>query len=797
MQNSAADRISSGMITGPGLLISILLLGAALLVPDASAAICCNDVYTEWYNVTNNNQDWSPIHINDTSGVTINGFLQRPICPNTTTCFCLNTTNESAYDCYQGNTQLNMVVEYGNGSDTATNPYDSDVLYFGHMSNLTRDYSGYNRGVATGGNPFVNGSGKIGDAGEFDGNDYLNLSGSDLPTGNNEFTVGVWYKGSTTGDSLLGLGTATSGKGFMLMTDNNVCTLTGYGPNQGTASGSTNIVDNAWHFCVGIYWGNKVLSVYTDGNWEANNTAGNNADITSAADVCGFNDGSYACVGLMDYAFIINRTLSDDEIIALMNSTNPDNSSYLGDLHQDNCEVSLENPSNTTIAENLTYPLTWHFTRGQTGGTCNTSYYDIDGGERFYTLCANETITEDLSVGSHNITIWANDSNGTSASETIHFTIANPIVNCSETGASVALDFVFYDEISLASLNGSAEYVIDVTEGSFNYTYNLSVVNVTNFTVCIQGDSQVVDMMMLYRSSGYEQRTYYLYQAEITSTLQTINLYQITQATGEKIDVNTRDSNDNDVADVYVDIDRYYPATDSYRTVAICRSDRTGIFNSYVDLDDVFYRFTLSQAGTSVNTYAAMTITDTDDDPETLVLYIGALETQFFEMIGDIGVSCYFNETTNNTVCSLTDPSGLAVTATLTVQRQGLASMTDICSDTGSGASFTLSCNVPDPDGEYKYFVTITPADNPDYVIYTDFFYTPQSNIYGVAGLFIAFLLIIAMAGVGIYIHEILGILLGVTMGIIAVSGIITLPGVTITSMIIMGILILIGSTRR
>lgn len=492
--------------------------------------------------------------------------------------------------------------------------------------------------------------------------------------------------------------------------------------------------------------------------------------------------------------FDVYPAVGSNYLIVYMNDTN-------GIEYNDSISFSFTPTVNITFTSpsNASYqaPPSMHVNYSYVSPRpCSSALYSIDGAANVSGSCVNFSIDiSSLSSGLHNITLHVTNNESYADAESVWFNTQQAIVNCSDAGAVESLRFDFYVEDTLAVLNGSAEFVI--TDISSDYTYNISVINTTNFSVCIVDAPRVVDMMMLYRSSGYEQRTYYLYHADLTATRQDIPLYQITTALGEKVEINTRDNNDNDVESVYVAIDRYYPATDSYNTIAIGRSANTGKFITYLDLDDVFYRFTLSQAGTAVNTYAAMTITDTDDDPETMVLYIGALETQFFEMISDIGITCYFNETTNNTICSVTDPTGLIVTATLYVQEIGLAGASTICTDTGSGTSFTLSCNIPTPDGEYKYFVKVTPGSNPDYVLYQDFIYTTTTNPYGIIGLFISFLFILAMAGIGIYIHEMMGIILGVTFAALVIAGVLTLPWVAVTSIVIMGVILLFGDKKR
>ncbi len=492
---------------------------------------------------------------------------------------------------------------------------------------------------------------------------------------------------------------------------------------------------------------------------------------------------------------LISPVVGSNSLVLYMNDSVPnlynDSVSF---TYEPTVDIEFESPANASYQSPPSVDFVWNYTSGI---SCNTSLYSIDGEDNVSTSCDNFSVTiTSLSIGLHNITLFVNNTNNYADSALLWFNVENSIVNCSVAGAIESVKFYFYDEESLEAMNGSAEYAI--TDVDSSYVWNLSVNNVTNFSICVLDEPRTVDMILLYNYNGYEQRTYYFYHANLTSTLQTINLYQITTGNGDKIEINTRDSNDNDVSDVYVNIERYYPSEDSYRTVMIGRSDSTGKFISYLKLDDVFYKFTLSQLGTAVNTYSAMTITDTADDPETMILYIGSLETQFFDMLQGIGSSCYFNETTNNTVCSVTDPSGFATTATLRLQRLGLASVTDVCTDSGSGSSFTLTCNTGGEPGDYKYSLVITPSPNPKYMAFQDSFYLPSgNNVYGTTGLMITLLIVIAVGGVAIYVHHILGIVVGVVFGIVSFSGIITLPHVTLVSMVFIGVMIMIGSRGR
>lgn len=453
--------------------------------------------------------------------------------------------------------------------------------------------------------------------------------------------------------------------------------------------------------------------------------------------------------------------------------------------------VTITSPTNATHGENATFSLEYTFNQNGSA-TCNTSFYSLDGAANVSMGCVNTTFTVST-TGAHNITIWANDSNGDVATATLYFTIESAIISCSDPDAVEALNFTFSDEDNTTvMLNGSAEYAMHITTAGVSHTWNDSHTNVTNITICIpSGSSYTVNMTMLYRSSGYEQRTYYFYSAAISGTLQEIELFCIDTTDGEKLEVTAKDANDNTVSEVYIDLDRYYPETDDYETVAILKTDGTGKALTYIDLDDVFYRFTLSQGGIVVNSYGSMTITDTADDPETMTLYVAAEDTQFFDMMGKIGYSCYFNTSTNVTSCSVVDPSGLVTSARLVVEEQSLTGFNTICEDTDSGTSFTLTCSLgADPNGTYRYFLELTPSPNPPYVVTSDIIRFAENLFYGDTGVFLAFL-IVALCGLGaIVMGPVAAIVAVIGLALAAAMGLVDIGVGSIISLLIIGALI-------
>lgn len=350
--------------------------------------------------------------------------------------------------------------------------------------------------------------------------------------------------------------------------------------------------------------------------------------------------------------------------------------------------------------------------------------------------------------------------------------------SCSEEYYEDAVYFWFYDEVSVSGVNGSAEYAImDVNSDS---VYNTSVSNVANFTVCTFGNSTyTVNMTLIYWNATSDQRSYYFYHGEIVSSdTETIYLYQIFTADSEKVEITIKDANDNTVPDAYVNIQRYYVDEDTYRTVTIGKTDSTGKFITYLYTDTVYYKFTISLAGVVSNTYSAMTITDTTDDPETLTLYTSEGVTQFFDVRKNVGASCYTNYTTNYTICTVADATGLLTTARLLVEHSELAGPVGICDITDTGSAITLSCFLgADANGTYSHRLMGIPSPNPPYVLATGYAYFAEMNIFGDVGLFPAFMLVLATATIAMFnpaigaIMAVVGLGAGMALDVIEISG--------------------------
>ena len=196
-----------------------------------------------------------------------------------------------------------------------------------------RDYSSFvNNGTLGGGTaasaPVWNASGKVGGAFTFDGvDDFINVGSAGNASG--DFTVAAWIK--TGSDSnfrfIAGDREATgSEKGWeaFVFTDDKFYIQGGNG--VGSAGGSSNVRDSAWHHVVGGRQDSSWFA-YVDGVLEGSSVGTSGSLSTSASTLIGKTPSGNDVAGRrfngsIDEVLIFNRSLSSQEISQLYRDQN-------------------------------------------------------------------------------------------------------------------------------------------------------------------------------------------------------------------------------------------------------------------------------------------------------------------------------------------------------------------------------------------------------------------------------------------------------------------------------------------
>jgi hypothetical protein len=181
----------------------------------------------------------------------------------------------------------------------------------------TSDSSGYNRTLTNNGNVTF-APGKIGDAGVFDGNNYLSGTGN-IVLGTNDFSVGGWVNATNLDDSqkMYYVGgsngfTISLLDGILHTANANVADLYDFY--------STDITNNSWFYLL-VKRSGAIFTAYVNGQIIGTHDSGDTIEFTGDSQFIGaYIDNGYNIEGKIDALGIWNRALSDAEVTELYNN---------------------------------------------------------------------------------------------------------------------------------------------------------------------------------------------------------------------------------------------------------------------------------------------------------------------------------------------------------------------------------------------------------------------------------------------------------------------------------------------
>lgn len=392
-------------------------------------------------------------------------------------------------------------------------------------------------------------------------------------------------------------------------------------------------------------------------------------------------------------------------------------------------------------ADNVTLPL---------NGTFNVTFTGTHGGARTYERTSYDNVT-------------------------IH---RPSLVNCSGgVSSTVSIRFLFRNEVNVTT-NVTSDMDLTVwTSGSPtlspNYTANFSFSNVTQADLCLypSWSTMYVDSFQVYTDAGstYRDRNYFLTNATITNSTNTITLYNIQTTLSDLLTLTVVDDLVAQEGD-YVTMERYYPGENLYRSVEVGLTDEDGQTFLYPVPNDVYYRFIVVRNYSTVYSGEPREIgvsSFTIDTGEGLSL-------EYFDY--DEGVSVACNRTGNIIGCSLVNPSGLSVGAELLVKEIGIYTDTEICYSTVSTVSTsTLQCNITGYSGIIQADLMFIAPESLIHA-WTGTYNGSGTNSFGDLGLLIGVLIIVGSALLLAYspaltiVGALLGLIISVITGIVAIS---------------------------
>jgi len=277
------------------------------------------------------------------------------------------------------------------------------------------------------------------------------------------------------------------------------------------------------------------------------------------------------------------------------------------------------------------------------------------------------------------------------------YTIPNLNITAGLCAGTPVYWFTLQDEENLTVLTGDFEYnfYYGLSNSSSIRTYG-KITGSTNFSICvnstINSSWNIGSGEIIYSSTGYVDRRYYIFDNTVVSSATNLTLYDLLSTSQTSFKLEIEDTSLNPYNNIYNRLLRWYPDLNEYKIVDMGKTDDTGSTVIHVRTEDVDYRIGAYYTnGTLI--YLAQPIRMVClASPCTYTLKISPGEVDYTSFL-NIVYSFTYNETSGIWDFTYSDATGKTSTMNLTVWRDTSTSSFIVCSQSISGAVGALSCN--------------------------------------------------------------------------------------------------------
>lgn len=243
-----------------------------------------------------------------------------------------------------------------------------------------------------------------------------------------------------------------------------------------------------------------------------------------------------------------------------------------------------------------------------------------------------------------------------------------------------SINFSLFDEITEILIPGNS--TINLISDAF--TDNLTAGDGSIFIAdLIPGEYRIT-----YSAKKYHERDFYL--NILNNTNQSLDLYLLSLGNGTEVTFTVQDESGNDLNNATIRLKRYYTSTNTYRTVAMSRTNEQGETRIDVDFNDAFYETLTTFKAISLRTIGARIITT------SFILTLDLIADPFttIDAVEDVTTSLTFNNATQTFSYVFTDLTGTERTGVITVIQIDPNTETIVCTNTDTSVSATLLCQV-------------------------------------------------------------------------------------------------------
>lgn len=287
----------------------------------------------------------------------------------------------------------------------------------------------------------------------------------------------------------------------------------------------------------------------------------------------------------------------------------------------------------------------------------------------------------------------------------------------------------------------------------------LSSLDKNETTICILPSNKNfhAEAIMDYEATGYLKRDYHFVNQLINSSIWQLPLYLIQTARATTFIIQVQDINQFALPNYYVYIQRYYPGTDSYETINVVKTDDNGKTVGFYETETVYYRHIITDSNGNIVLTTGRQKIFGESTPYTLLFTVGEsrdLPWSDFLNETDVSYGLVFNETSKIVTFTYIDTNSSFAYGNLTVTKINPSTgETIICSSQSALSSAIITCDLSSYNsGLFTAIGHIERSGNAkdkDIVISLDL--GKDTGTFGMAGLFLAYMIILVSASIFIY----------------------------------------------
>jgi len=469
-----------------------------------------------------------------------------------------------------------------------------------------------------------------------------------------------------------------------------------------------------------------------------------NVSVTKLTNISNATGGMRLLLNASDYrASVMARDYFDTVLV--MNLTNKSTTRFTAEPYDINLSVEVFSISDSAAVGNFTALITGN-------GSGFTEVEFVNEGNATYSL-GNNTYTIDITPEFHSslsITLFLG-SNETFPNVTMFVLGLNSI------------NFTIFDEVTELLIPENVSMEISGPTAGQNLT-------ITGGVDYIQ-DLEVGENRLTFSAPLYTERDHYI--TIVNGSNNSITLYLLSITNGTDVTFTVQDNSGNPLEHAQIKLKRYYVSTNSYRTVAMSKSNFEGESVIDTDFNDAFYEtFTTFEEFTQRTVGARMIAT-------TFFITLNLLSDPFqiIDAVDDVTSSMAFNNLTETFSYTFSVLGGTDRTGTIEVYKLTPTDKVLVCenSDTSSGATILCQYNTTSDEGTYiaEGIIQANGGNILDKTleVVTGFGKEVRAT-FGEQGIFFTVLILGTLAGLGAFVSPAIAIILFIVgLGISVILG--------------------------